>query len=137
MWFWAVFCMTCWRRNTFLLIPERIKLIPEGLYPDYPPSFSPRNISGWRNVETLICIVRVKKSSVVCSFFGFFYIFFGFWRISVDFSGFSGFWIICLYYGPNQFIFLPEWLEHSLPIPIIKMSCNTVFLPEKNLFLLQ
>jgi hypothetical protein len=87
------------------LIPEGIKLIPEGLYPDYPPSFSPRNISGGRKVESLICIVRVKKSSVVWSFF---WIFFGFWRISADFSGFSGFWIICIYYSPNQLIFLPE-----------------------------
>ena len=63
------------------IIPEGIKLIPEGLYPDYPPSFSPRNISGGRKVESLICIVRVKKVASSALFFGFFSVFGGFRRI--------------------------------------------------------
>ena len=63
------------------IIPEGIKLIPEGLYPDYPPSFSPRNISGGRKVESLICIVRVKKVASSGLFFGFFSVFGGFRRI--------------------------------------------------------
>jgi len=44
-------------------IPEGIKLIPEGLYPDYSPSFSPifpRNIQGVKKPESPIFIVRVK-----------------------------------------------------------------------------
>ena len=47
------------------LFPEGIKLIPEVLYPDYPPSFSPifpRNIQGVKKPESPISIVRVKSS---------------------------------------------------------------------------
>ena len=72
--------------TVYYFIPEGIKLIPEGLYPDYPPSFSPRNISGGRKAESPICIVRVKKVASSALFFGlfldYFWIIFGFWRIT-------------------------------------------------------
>ncbi len=43
------------------IIPEGIKLIPEGLYPDYPLHF-PWNIPGVKNPESPTYIVRVKSS---------------------------------------------------------------------------
>jgi len=84
----------------------------EGLYPDYPPSFSPRNISGGRKVESLICIVRVKKVASSALFFGFFLDFFlDFLRFFADYCGF---WRNSALFGLSVFNIVQINLFYSL-----------------------
>ena len=86
----------------YVIFPEGIKLIPKGLYPDYCPSFSPRNSSGGRisKVSFISYVLKEVESSAL--FFGFFLDFggflwiladsCGFWRIPADFYGLLRFW---------------------------------------------
>ena len=85
------------------MVPEGITLIPEGLYPDYPPPFQGEEKE---KVSVLSYVLKLLGAAIAgCGsefLFGFlrfsivlFSVLGGFW------AGFCGFCIICCHYRPN------------------------------------